>query len=65
MKKYSILNVQLQKGAYWFLYVSYAILISSNQELKINNEGILLWQITQKQQSVRKTLLSILPQRML
>ena len=36
---HSILSVQLQKGAYLFLYVSHTILIPSNQKLQINYGG--------------------------
>ena len=37
-----ILSVQLQKGAYLFLYVSHTILIPSNQKLQINYGGIIM-----------------------
>ena len=36
---HSILNVQLQKGAYLFLHMSHTILIPSNQKLQINYGG--------------------------
>ena len=39
---HSFLSVQLQKGAYLFLYVSHTILIPSNQKLQINYGGIIM-----------------------
>ena len=39
---HSILNVQLQKGAYLFLYVSHTILIPRNQKLQINYGGFIM-----------------------
>ena len=40
------MSVQLQKGAYLFLYVSHTILIPSNQKLQINYGGIIMTNYT-------------------
>ena len=39
---HSFLSVQLQKGAYLFLYVSHTILIPRNQKLQINYGGFIM-----------------------